>query len=115
MQTYYDTILKQLREGVPEERIAADFTRALNKARDDFHGKELYDKTQQALREAWNDAIDAYALYKGIPEGLNKKDLYLMGEDDIIESIVPVYDFFKTVTENVNAIIPSWRDQVGSK
>ena len=115
MQTYYDNILAQLRNGVPEEKIASDFTRALNKARDDFHGKELYDKTQQALREAWNDAVDAYAIYKGMPEGVSKKEFYFEKNEDILDTIMPIYGFIKSITDDVNHMIPMWRDQVGSK
>ena len=43
MLSYYDNIIKALQNGTTEEEIARQFTKDLNAARDDFHGKAMYD------------------------------------------------------------------------
>lgn len=115
MKSYYDDILKQLRDGVKEEEIAANFTNALNKARDAFHGYELYESARRNLVNAWNDAVDAYDFYKGLPKGLIKKELYVPEDESIIENVIPAYTMIKEISTDLSQYVPAWRDQVGSK
>lgn len=115
MNSYYDDILKQLRDGVPEEEIAQNFADALNTALDEMRGRSLYERARSDLRYAWNTAVDAYAVYKGMPKGMNESDLYLHENDDILEDIMPIFELIKGLSEDLSAVIPTWRDQIGSK
>ena len=115
MKSYYDDILRQLRSGVKEEEIAANFTNALNQARDAFHGHELYESARKNLVEAWNDAVDAYDFYKGLPNGLTKKELYVPKDENIVENLIPAYAMIKEISNDLREYVPTWRDQVGSK
>ena len=104
MLSYYDNIIKALQNGTTEEEIALQFTKDLNAACDDFRGKTMYDEAIHAFKCAWNDAIDAYAFYKGLDDGVKASDLYMKVDDDPIETMIATYMLVKDITETLKNV-----------
>lgn len=104
MLSYYDHILNSLQKGNTEEDIVRQFTKDLNAARDDFHGKAFYDEAMRGFKVAWNDAIDAYAYYKGLDEGVTTKELYLKDNDDPIETIISTYNLIRNIKDTLKNV-----------
>ena len=99
MLSYYDNIMKALQNGTTEEEIAKQFTKDLNTARDDFHGKAMYDEALHAFKCAWNDAVDAYAFYKGLDDGVKASDLYMKVDDDPVETMIATYTLVRDISD----------------